>query len=335
MTEALRGLLGRWGKWLVTLGLVAVLVVAVDLGEVYGTLRSASLAPLGLAVAIYVGDRLLMAGKWFPLLRIQLPGVSLARAVRAYFAASFAALILPASVGGDALRAVGLGRERDAVLEVGASVVAERVLGLVGSGLVALLVLWVAWRAGAAVGVLTPWALVCAGAGVAAVVIPYSRRARRGLKALLDRFESWKAAGYVERFGVAYGAYRGHSRTLVAVGALSALEQLVPVLAYGAAARALGLDLPAVAVFVAVPLSLFAARLPISVAGIGIMEGGLVYLLGLFGVSGAEALSLALVGRGVALVAVLPGALWWTELTGHRSAVTATEPAAPDDGDGA
>lgn len=320
---------GKWGKWLVTVGLVALVVAVVDLGEVYATLRSADAGPLGVALAFTLGDRLLMAGKWFPLLRIQLPDVGLARAVRAYFAASFAALLLPASVGGDVLRAVGLGRDREAVVEVGASVALERVLGLAGSGLVALAALWVALAADIPMGFLVPWALACVGAGVVAAVVPFSPRARRGLAAVLARFEGRRGVDLLQRFGSAYGAYEGHPWTLVAVGVLSALEQVVPVFTFWAAAWALGLEVSFEALFVAAPLTVFAARMPISVAGIGILEGGLVYLLGLFGVPGAQALSLALVGRAVELVALLPGAFWWTELSGEGTGVSATRSESP------
>lgn len=309
----------KWVQWLVTVGMVALLLVIVDLGEVYRTLRSVSPGPLVLAVAVMLADRVLMAGKWFPLLRIQLPEAGLGRAIRAYFAASFASLLLPASVGGDVLRAVGLGRGPKAVVEVSASVVIERVLGLVGTGVVALLALWVAWSVDVPMGFLLPWALACAVAGLGAAAIPFSSRAGRVLKGVLRRVEGWKGANLLQRFGSAYATYRAHPSTLVIVGFLSAVEQVVPVFVFWAVAWGLNLEIPFTALFVAVPLTLFAARVPVSVAGIGILEGGLVYLLGLFGISAGQALSLALVGRAVELVALLPGAVWWRELSGRAA----------------
>lgn len=308
----------NWARWLVTLGLLVVLALIVDLREVLRTVRSTDPGLLGIVLLVALGDRLLMAGKWIPLLRIQLPDVSPARAIRAYFAASFAALFLPGSVGGDILRAVGLGTDREAVMEVGASVAIERVLGLAGSGFFALLVLYVAWSADVAVGFLVPWAVACAAIGIGAVILPSIPAARRALDSTLPRLDTWKMAGLLERFVAAYGAYRAHTRTLVWVGLLSAVEQIMPVLMFWAAAWALGLAISFEALFVAVPLTVFATRIPISVAGIGILEGGLVYFLGLFGVPGTQALSLALVGRVVEFVALLPGAFWWTDLSGDK-----------------
>ena len=303
-------------RWVVSLGLIAALLIAVDLSEVFEVLRSADPIYLALGAAFVVADRLLMAGKWLPLLRVQQSGIEAYRAIRAYFAASFAQLLLPASVGGDALRAYGLGREQNAVIEVGASVVVERVLGLVGSGVVALGILWVALRADLPMGYLLPWALGCALLGIFAVTVPFSKKVQQLLKRCLDLFEGQTWTGLIERFGSAYHLYKNHARTLTIVGLLSVIEQLGPVLVFWAVARALQLDVSVEALFVAVPLSMFAARIPIAIAGLGVLEGSLMYLLGLYGISSAQAISLALAGRLAELIGLLPGAWWWRELTG-------------------
>lgn len=301
-------------KWGVSLALIGLLVILVDLGEVHRVLKSADTLLFTIAVGVMLGDRLFMAGKWLPLLRVQFPEAGVGRAIKVYFASSFAALLLPASVGGDVLRSYGLGRGRNAVVEVGASIVIERVLGLVGSGIVALAALWVAISEGVQIGFLLPWAVGCAGAGLVAAIVPFSPTARHAVKRTLRRFGGSRWTGLVERFGTAYSIYRGHAQTLVVVGGLSVVEQLVPVFVYWTIARGLQLGISIEALVVAVPLSMFAARIPIGVAGIGILEGGLIYLLGLFGIPAAQAFSLAVAGRAVEFIAVLPGSLWWSKL---------------------
>lgn len=84
---------------------------------------------------------------------------------------------------------------------------------------------------------------------------------------------------------------------------------------YWMAAQALGVPADGRAVVAAVPLACFMARLPIGIWGLGIMEGSLVYLMRLFGVSPADALATALVGRLVELGSILPGGLFLGELT--------------------
>jgi len=300
----------RWG---ISCALLGILLIFVDLQEVYQVLRSADALFLVVAVGISLGDRLLMAGKWLPLLRVQIPKASLGKAIRAYFAAGFAGIFLPAS-GDDLLRSIGLGQNRSAVMEVGASVVMERLLGLLGSGIVALLVIWVAIQASIPISILLPWALACIGGSLMLAAVPFSARIRHSLKSLLDHFRGRGWVDLIERFGEAYEAYREHRKMLFFVGLLSIMEQFAPVLVFWAGAQALQLNLSFTSLFVAVPLTIFAARLPVSVAGIGIIEGGLVYLLGLFGVASSQAVSLALLDRVVGLLTMLPGAFWWNDL---------------------
>jgi uncharacterized protein (TIRG00374 family) len=305
----------RWGVSLVLLGALAFFV---DLQEVYRILQSADLLILGGAVGVSLVDRLLMAGKWFPLLRVQLPNVEVGRAVRAYFAAGVAEFFLP-SHSGDVLRSLGLGRDHNSIVEVGASIVVERLLGLIATGIVVLLVLWVALNTTIPMAILLPWALACVGVSVLVTVLPFSSYVRRQFKKALSRFGGGRWTRLIERFGKAYQMYWGHSWILFVVGFLSLVQQFVPVLMFWVGARALHLDLSLVSIFVAVPLTFFLARLPISVAGLGIVEGGLTYLLGLFGAEASQAVSLALAGRVVRLSTLLPGLFWWEELIGKET----------------
>lgn len=305
----------RWGVSLILLGAV---VAFVDVQEVYRTLRSADLLLLGGALGISLVDRLLMAGKWFPLLRVQLPDIRAGRAVRAYFAAGIAGLFLP-SHSGDVLRSVGIGHDHDSIVEVGVSIVVERLLGLISTGIVVLVVLWVALSASIPMGILLPWALACVGLSLLVTVLPFSGYVRRRFKRMLNRFGGGGWTRLIGRFGEAYQMYRGHSWTLFIVGFLSLVQQFVPVLMFWVGARALHLNLSLVSIFVAVPLTFFIARLPISVGGLGIVEGGLTYLLGLFGAEASQAVSLALTGRVVRLFTLLPGLFWWEELIGKET----------------
>lgn len=305
----------RWG---VSLALLGALAFFVDLQEVYRILQSADLVLLGGALGVSLVDRLLMAGKWFPLLRVQLPDVEVGRAVRAYFAAGVAELFLP-SHSGDLLRSLGLGRDDGSTVEVGASIVVERLLGLTATGIVVLLVLWVALSTSIQMGILLPWALACVGVSVLVTVLPFSSYVRRQFKRVLNRFGGGRWIRLIERFGKAYQTYRGHSWTLLVVVFLSLVQQFMPVLMFWVGAHALHLELSLVSIFVAVPLTFFVARLPISVAGLGIVEGGLTYLLGLFGAEASQAVSLALAGRVVRLFTLLPGLFWWEELIGKEN----------------
>jgi len=297
----------------VSVGLLGALAWLVDLGSLAELLLSADPRLIALAIAVALADRALMIGKWYPLLRAQGLEISLLRAARIYLAAGFASVFLPASVGADVLRALALRRERRAAIEVGVSIVVARLLRIAASGVLATVALVVALRSGVPVNFLLPWALGATLATAAAVVLPLaqvSRRARRWMEPYQE--SRWVRIG--ARFATAYALYRHHTRTLLAVGALTLVEQGVPILVFWILAHALGLAIEPAALLVAVPLTLFVGRLPIAAAGIGVMEGALVYLLGLFGAPVVAALSLALAGRVVELAAMPPGAFLWADL---------------------
>ena len=100
------------------------------------------------------------------------------------------------------------------------------------------------------------------------------------------------------------------------------LTTIAAVIAY---ARALGVAVGPLDALVVVPLTIFAAALPVSLNGWGVREGVMVAGLALYGVSAAEALLLSLmIGLSVTLTA-LPGGLFWFGLSGRRRNATPSE----------
>ena len=156
------GRASRIGKLLragVSIGLILLLAWIVDWNRLAAVVARADLPLLGLASLTVLADRAMMIGKWYPLLRVQGLDIPFAHAARVYFAATFASLFLPTSVGADVLRTLALGADRRATLEVGASIVVERMLGLAASVLLCTLVLSLALWQAFALAFLLPWIL--------------------------------------------------------------------------------------------------------------------------------------------------------------------------------
>lgn len=137
----------------------------------------------GAAIAVAYADRAVMIGKWYPLLGVQVPLFPLAPAVRAYLAAGFAAIFLPASAGADVVRAVSLGRRGSVVAEVGACVVLEQLLGMLASGVMSLVALALAVGPGVRLDLLLPWAVVAILTTLLICAAPFSP----GIRAYLAR----------------------------------------------------------------------------------------------------------------------------------------------------
>jgi len=232
--------LARLAKILVMVVLLALVVRLVPLGTLARTMVAADPVLLAVAVGVVLGDRALMVAKWYPLLRVQVTCISLWRAVRAYLAAGFASLVLPASLGADMLRAVALGRHDGVVMEIGASIAMERMLGMVASGVPTLLALAIVLRNDISLGVLLPWSLASLGVAVVALLLPLSRGAMSLVDRLLGRHRDGKWGGLAHRFATAYTVYRRYPRMLAYVTLASILEQFVPVLVQWIVSRALG-----------------------------------------------------------------------------------------------
>ena len=310
--ERRRRRIGQSVRITISLALVVAIVLTVDLGAVGRLVGAADLSLAALALLAALADRVVMFGKWYPLIRTQVD-VPFFLAARIYYASTFSAVFLP-SMSGDVLRGLALGRGNGTTAEAAASIVMERLLGMIGGGVMALVAIGVAVQNQIDLGVMLPWAAVTIAAPLGLVLAPFVPAAFPGLSKRFRSLRGLAASRFVSRFGAAYGRYRHYPRMLTVVGLLSVVEQLFPIVVLGILSYALGTSITVEMLIVAVPLTLFASRLPFSVWGLGITEGALVYLLGLFGVPAAEAVALGLAVRVVDLIALSPGAFLWTDL---------------------
>ena len=100
-------------RWAVVL---AALLWFTDPREIWQSLSRADLKWVALAVAINIATVPVMAWRWQLLLAAKRLQVPLGWLTRTYFVALFIGQFLPAAVGGDAVRAVELGRGRRAAI---------------------------------------------------------------------------------------------------------------------------------------------------------------------------------------------------------------------------
>jgi uncharacterized membrane protein YbhN (UPF0104 family) len=288
----------RWPRLVLqgAISAIALFLVArmVSGREFLEALAGARPGPLVIALGLVVADRIFMAGKWGILLAAQGLMRSLGELIRIYFVASFYGSFLPTGVGGDLIRVIQVKRGKEEVGRATASVVMERLLGFIASAILVVICLGIF-----VLGVrrdLVP---------VLGVVLLVLLAGVAGLAWVLHG----RLPARVARFAEAFRAYAGHRRALLSFTGLSLIEQLAPVLANYAVARALGLDLSFTAAFIIIPIVIFVVRIPISLDGLGVQEGLYVTLFAYAGLSPSESFLLSLVGRVVTLVGMLPGCL--------------------------
>ena len=285
----------------VTFGLLALLLfVVADPAEVVRRLRGVAPGALLAAVGLSALDRVTMACKWWLLLRARRLAVPLGTAVRTYFASSLYGLVLPVTVGADAVRVFAL--RHAGIPDVTASIVIERSLGFIAMASVALLSCLllasaVADEAVRSLGVLLLAAVLISG-GLFVVSLAAAGRAA-----------GWKhAPAFARRAAAAYGVYRRHPGVLALFYGLSVFESLLSAGTAWILAAGLGIPLSLAAAVATVPISLAVARLPVSLGGFGVQEAAFVFFAGLLGVSRNDAFSIFVLIGSAMLVALLPSA---------------------------
>ena len=231
--------------------------------------------------------------------------------MRLFYQASAVGTLLPTHLGGDLLRGWWAAREGAPGHPVAASLVMERLLGLVSAANWAVLgaVLLAVHRAPGRAWAWAGLGLLAALAGNGLFAFSLSRRAhvlvRRGLGRLGG---SWPAR-LARRFYAAYALYGRDRRGLLVAAGLAVAEHGVQMLLVLAIALSLDVAAGPVALLAAAALFLLVLRLPLAPDGWGVGELSAVGLLGLAGVGAATAFSVSLVNHLVLMLALVPGAV--------------------------
>jgi len=251
-----------------------------------------------------------MAYRWMLLLRAIATGreVALGAVMRLFFVATFLGTFLPASVGGDAVRTIGLARLQIPPADALASVVVDRILGVVSVLLMAVGGLLVV-RHLIDTASLVSLVAVTTAVLVASLLLLFDSR-------VLSGFLSWLTARRlpaIERMGNrALSAIRqyGHERrALLVVLVASVAVQVLRTLQAWCLGWALGLDVNLAWYFAFIPLIVLFMAAPISIGGLGTSQLAFTALFGSVGVVEADAFALSVLFLALGWVGNLPGGL--------------------------
>jgi uncharacterized membrane protein YbhN (UPF0104 family) len=208
----------------------------------------------------------------------------------------FTNVFVPGLVGGDALRALYLGRRHQRLGDAIASVAADRIVGLIG-------LFWLAAAAAAAMSVRLPrtvtvptiavGAISLAGFTALPLIGALAARTQMRITAVLKTI-----APYLDR----------PVAMLPAVG-LSIALQLSQATCLWILARGLGLAVSFTVFLLCVPIVNVFVSLPVTLNGLGVRETAYVILLGMAGMAKADAVALGLLWFGATLLGNLTGVL--------------------------
>jgi glycosyltransferase 2 family protein len=286
---ALRAIIG--------IAIVTFLVWRYDARSILRLLARERPAYFATAIGVYLSTLVLCAYRWRLLAAILPLDASFTDFLAFRFIATFANTLIPGVAGGDALRAIYLGRRTSRLGEAVASVLADRIVGLIG-------LFWLA--AGAAIFLRErglPSALttlpILTGFIALAVFVASPLVIRFG-RLMPSRFSRY--AGLIV-------TYLEHRSALLAALALSVVVQSVLAVCQYLLALGIGIDAPLTLFLFCVPIAGVFASLPLTINGLGVREGAYLVLFGMAGVDRTNAIALGLLWFACTTIGALPGAL--------------------------
>ena len=261
-------------------------------------------------------------------MKVQSIKIGFRPALRLHFLGLFYNNCLPGAIGGDLPRAWYVTKHTDKKLEAALSVFVDRVIGLIGMFIISFGCYWFIpeeTRAGAAGEAPLHFSFelnffrnlaeyksvfIWLGAAIAVVIVILvsSNRGRSLLKrgfAVIGRHGALTMSKVRQSIRI----YCHKWQAIVGALLLTFCCQGMTVMAMWLVGREIGIDVPAKYYFIFFPISWLLGAVPISVGGLGIMEGWLKMMFMRVGtMSGPDALALALCQRLIFLIASLPGA---------------------------
>lgn len=284
-------------KWLFRAAVAAALLVwlfgRANPGALWHLVARQSATDFAALIALVALGMVVGTFKW----RLLLPVEKFSLLLQLNLAAGFYSLIIPGQLGAEVIKAYQLGRGRVDAETIAASVVLDKVIGLLS-----LLALGVAGTLMTSLPLGQELRLALAGlfaGGVAALFglrIPALRQftvdCGTRLLALFPALD--RPIGRYKLFIDAWCQYLQRPAVLWVSLAVGVAQQAVYVVMISVLSRQLGFDLPISEWCWIFALASVAAILPISLAGLGVREGVFVGLLGAFAVPLEQALALSL-----------------------------------------
>ena len=321
----------NWPNWL-GWGLALVILVGcvffIDLRQLGASLRGLELRQIALLLLISTADRLLMAYKWGLLLRIAGVATPMRQLVSIFYQANFTGSFMPSHVGGDVLRAWWVMRQSGIGHPVAASLVVERILGLVSA------VNWaVLGGAVFAIALVPAQAWLWIGAALPAGLVAnllfaslLSGRVHAFVLGHLDRFVHLRPVKLLHDFATACAEF-GRDRQGLAVNlVLTFLEQALQMLLICSIAVSIGVQANPIAFAAATTLYMLLVRVPIAPDGWGVVELAAIGIFSLIGIGATEAFTVSLIAHVIPMLALTPGLLLMLQKRSMPGALNARRP---------
>ena len=303
-----------WFRALLSAAVLVYLLARLDWREAGAVLVAVDPWYFLAAVLVDAGARAMMISRWVVLLRSSGATVSVWDTARIFFVSSFIGTALPTG-GADVTRAYALSRHTDDGRGALASVAVDRLLGIA-----ALMTLAVVGLTRASTDDIQPLGPLVAGLSVATVGMATAAFwADRVVRLVLPtRTQQTTLGHWLVDTADHVARYRERRGILAAVFGQSLVVQGLRILEVFLLGTGLGLDVGLGYYLIFMPIGLLAFMLPISIAGIGVPQGVIVWLLRPAGVPDARSFALSTLVVLLGVLGTLPGLYLRLRARGHQ-----------------
>lgn len=294
-------------RWIVGLLLLGFLFTLIDFDAFLEVLQKAKPGYFLLAVLLVLFDRIFMGAKWRLLIKAQGVSVTTFQCIRAYYVASLFGLVMPSSVGADLIRIMKLPVGKGEREKIAASIAIEKILGMFALLFLACISLVLMFF----YAQVTQWKYFMMFVGVLLAGFPLFFLSLFYMPKRKFAIFQLKIFQVVKRVVLSYQQFRFYRKALFQFFILSVFVQLLPFVFTFILVLAFDLPGTALGYFIIVPIIYLVVRIPISIDGIGVLEGMSMLLFPIVGLSKTDSLLLALSGRVATTLGHLVGGIFY------------------------
>jgi glycosyltransferase 2 family protein len=299
-------------KIVVSVGILVILFYRIDLKILADQFLKIRVSAFAIAFALLFCQSLLSSYKWQVIIKSEGRSAPYFFLLKSYLIGNFLSLFLPSSFGGDVYRIYSLRKYNKDNFENTSSVLFDRITGLFALLTIALFSFALFYKSALDERIFIAYACI---------VIAFFVITSRWFLNVSGKFKS-KLVQFPRKILISFNHYKKNIYVLAAVLLISIAFQSNIVLINKVFAEALKIDIDILYLFMVIPLVFLTEALPISINGLGVREGALVFFMQQAGYTAEQGLALGLLVISTRYVYIIPigGLLFFLEMIRTKTA---------------
>jgi len=299
-------------KILLSSFLIVWIIKKVDYHEFIKILSKANVLFILIGVFWLILDRFFMSYRWNILLVAKNIKIPFFQIVKIYFLASFSGNFLPSSVAPDAVRTYYASRYHSGISDILSSVLVDRILGVFSLTIIAMFSLLFIFLGGGEINIKSFIAMLSILVLIAIMVFSEKIIKMVDINRIINYLSLSKDNIFIKNIENVYHScndYKNKHAVLVKALLVSFFIQILSILVIYIISLSVHVNVSIIPLFLFVPLINILIMLPVSIGGIGLQEGAFIYFFSRVGITAQEALTVALLFRGITILVSLPGGI--------------------------